>query len=262
MNGLKGIKVLITRPLQQADNLCRLIETHGGKALRFPTINVIAQEPTASIAASLKTVKNFQWLVFISANAVNFALRAINGKIDQLNDVRIAAIGSATAKALSEAGVEVDLVPAGGFDSESLLAMPALHNVLGQRFLVVRGQGGRDLIAGVLRERGAQVEFLEVYKREIPKVDSPDIIARLNCGQVDVVTVTSGEALHNLMTLLGETAQEQLVGIPLVVGSIRIANIASELGFKRIYTADSPTDASILETVLQCTTGEKSGRIE
>jgi uroporphyrinogen-III synthase len=260
MGGLSGARILVTRPVHQSENLCRLIEKQGGAAIRLPTIEIVACNDLPRKITALKSPEQFQWLVFISANAVNFALPAISGKIERFTNARIAAIGRATAKALESAGLSVDLLPEQGFDSEALLAMPQMHAVSGQRFLIVRGIGGREELANTLRGRGAEVGYLEVYRRIIPSIDCSPVINLLTRNRLDVITVTSAEALQNLLMMLGEKYHKPLTVLPLVAVSDRIARIASECGFKRIFVADSPTDTSILETVTMCTTGEQSGR--
>lgn len=260
MNVLTGRRILVTRPAHQADPLCRLIEDHGGQTVRLPTIEIAACEGLPEAGALLERLEQFQWLVFISANAVNFALRAINGKIDQLHAVKIAAIGRATATALAAAGMAVALLPETGFDSEALLAMPELQSVDGQRFLIVRGCGGREELAHTLRGRKAYVDYLDVYRRLIPAVDCSSVREMLNQNRLDMITVTSGETLQNLLVMLGDACLERVAALPLVVVSERIARIAADKGFKQVVVADSPTDLSILETVIKCTTGEQSGR--
>lgn len=262
MRRLNGLRVLVTRPAHQADNLCRLIEEHEGTAIRLPTIEIVANAEASKIATVLKSCEKDQWLVFISANAVNFALSAISGKIDQLNGAKFAAIGKATAKALNLAGLSVDLLPDQGYDSEALLAMPQLQAISGQKMLIVRGAGGREELFDALLNRGAEVEYLDVYRRIIPNIDCSSVIKMLSRKQLGAVTVTSGGALHNLLAMLGEHYHQCLTALPLVVVSARIARIADDIGFKRIFVADSPTDTSILDTLIMCTTGEQSDRSE
>ncbi|MGR9086835.1 MAG: uroporphyrinogen-III synthase [Gammaproteobacteria bacterium] len=253
MSDLSGIRVLVTRPEHQADNLCRLIEHRGGQAVRLPTIKIVAN--SSSFKTDTDLIGNpFHWCIFISANAVNFALAAINGKIDQLNSAHIAAIGRATAKALELNGIAVDLVPEQGHDSGALLSMPPMRAVGGQRILIVRGSGGREELADVLRKRGAEVDCLEAYRRVIPDIDCTQVTELLARNRLDVITITSGEALLNLLAMLGEPCLDRLSALPLIVVSERIARIAADRGFKRILIADSPADASILETIIMCTT--------
>jgi len=253
---LTDVRVLVTRPELQAENLLRLITEHGGTAIRFPTLDIAASNHSAAAKALLQQPDKFQWLVFISANAVNFALKANGGKIPWLKSVHYAAVGQATARAMAMAGLPVDLVPEQGYDSEALLAMPQMQDVTGQRFLIVRGEGGREELSATLRSRGATVSYLEVYKRIRPDIDSAPIIGLLAQNRLDVVTVTSNEALQNLLIMIGEDNHKLLLAIPLVVVSDRIRSVAAGLGFKRITVTDSPADSAILETVTIVCNGE------
>lgn len=253
---LNGAHILVTRPEHQADNLSRLIEQQGGVAVRFPTLEIVAREDTGDIKNTLANPDKFQWIIFISANAVNFALKANDGKIPGTKSVRFAAVGQATAEAMKLAGLPVDLVPVNGYNSEALLAMPELQQVAGQHCLIVRGEGGREQLATTLRNRGAKVDYLEVYKRVIPGIDNAPVVELLAQHALDVITVTSAEALQNLNVMLGEQNNKLLPLIPLVVVSDRIRRQAFDMGFNRIAVTDSPIDTAILETVITCVTGE------
>jgi len=252
---LNGACVLVTRPEHQAENLSRLIEQRGGIAVRFPTLEIVSRDDDR-IKSTLANLDGFRWVVFISANAVNFALKANSGKIPRTKSVRFAAVGQATAQAMKMAGLPVDLVPEYGYNSEALLEMPQLQQVEGQNCLIVRGEGGREQLATTLRSRGAEVDYLEVYKRIIPRMDSSPVVELLAQHRLDVITVTSAEALQNLSLMLGEKNNKLLSLIPLVVVSDRIRCLAADMGFNRITVTDSPIDTAILETVITCVTGE------
>ncbi|MDD5411392.1 MAG: uroporphyrinogen-III synthase [Methylobacter sp.] len=253
---LNRVRVLVTRPAHQAENLCRLIEEQGGEAIRFPTLDIVSRDDASEITKTLANLDRFQWVVFISANAVNFALKANSGKIDCMKSVRFAAVGQSTAQAMKMAELAVDLVPESGYNSEALLAMPQLQQVDGQNCLIVRGEGGREELANTLRSRGANVEYLEVYKRIIPDIDGLPVVKLLTQHRLDVIIVTSAEALQNLIIMLGEKNYKLLSLIPLVVVSDRIRRIAADMGFNRITVTDSPIDTAILETVITCVTGK------
>ena len=254
--------VLVTRPEHQADNLVRLIERRGWHAIRFPVLEIVpAVKPDAQPFSCVRD-KRFDAVIFISANAVNFALRANSGKIDPFKNHRIAAIGRATAKALEVAGLRVDWLPEAGFSSEALLAIPQFQTVKGQSFLIVRGEGGREELADALRERGAIVEYLEVYKRTKPNGDNRAVVRLIENRKLNVVTVTSGEGLQNLLEMLGLEIRSRLLSIPLVVISDRMKELAIGMGFESIAVTDNPADAAILEKVKTLIDGEYSGRIE
>ncbi len=246
----------MTRPAHQAENLSRLIEEWGGVAFRFPTLDIVPLDNYCTIQNTLAHLDRYQWLVFISANAVTMHSYYSDGvKIEQFKSVRIAAIGKATALALAQAGLPVDLVPESGYNTEALLAMPQMQQMKGQSCLIIRGEDGREELATTLRSRGATVEYLDVYKRIIPALDSSQVSLLLAHDKLDVITATSGDALQNLLIMLEEKNHQQLFEVPLVVISNRIRQIAADMGFKRIAVTSSPSDAAILETVTLCVTG-------
>jgi uroporphyrinogen-III synthase len=256
MAALQGLKILVTRPRQQADNLCHLISQQGGEPIKFPLLEVQSVENHEHVSYVLNNLDVFQWVFFISANAVNFALLAINGKITVSSNVAIAAIGQATQRALEAAGWHVDLVPESGFNSEALLKMPALQQLQGQSCLIVRGSGGREFLAEALRQRGAFVKYLEVYKRVIPNVDCSVVLRYINAGMLDAIIITSGEALINLVAMLEADAPQKLRATPLIVLSERINNKAHQMGFNQIVVTEESSDVAIIKAIIN---GVKSG---
>ena len=215
---LAGIGVLVTEKLAEA------IETAGGLAVRFPAIEV-HPIPEADIAAQAAELQPADIAIFISANAVRYGLA-------YAGSARVAAVGPATAAAVEAAGRTVDIRPAGGFDSEHLLAEPGLDAVAGKVVRIIRGSAGRELIARTLRERGATVEYLPVYSRRAPQPDS-DALQELEdlcqAGKVNVVTVMSVETLSNLVAILPERCRRQLRETLLVTHAERVIIEAQEL---------------------------------
>ena len=253
----KGERILVTRPRQQARQLCGLIAQQGGVAEQFPTLEIEAVACNDEIDKKLASLGNYHWLIFISANAVNFAVKANNGKIDSFVLPHIAAVGKATEKALQQQGLSVDLLPDKGFNSEALLEMPVLQNMQGVKCLIIRGQGGREKLADIIRSRGAQVEYLEIYKRVKPETDNTVLVSLLEQNQLFAVTITSVEALQNLLTMLDEKSVALLFSVPVVVISHRIRHKAEQFGFKRIVVTDNPADRAILETLTMLQRGKQ-----
>ncbi|WFP48868.1 uroporphyrinogen-III synthase [Methylomonas sp. EFPC3] len=256
MPGLNGARVLVTRPAGQAEHLCELIESRGGIPVRFPTLLIVAHQPEAQALADAAAS---DWLIFTSSNAVDFAIPAFGGKMPGWRGARLAAVGAATAQALRQAGCEVACVPASEFSSDGLLAEPALQQVAGLRCTIVRGCGGREKLADGLRGRGAEVMYLEVYSRSRPEADAAGLRADLQGNRLAAVTVTSVEALQNLLAMLDSESVERLRQIGLVVVSERIGQTALQLGFKRVAVSSQATDAAILETLTTLLNGENSG---
>jgi len=245
----KKYNILVTRPEHQAETLCHLIEKQGWNAIRFPTLQIVGID-NKNIRQQLGALKQYQWLIFISVNAVNFALKANDGKIGCFNNCTIAAVGKATKKALLSYGLRVDLVPENHFNTEGLLATTKMNNVQGKSCLIVRGKGGREALANCLRERGAKVEYMEVYARIKPCHSDFTVKELLEQGKLHAITITSSEALLNLLTMLDETLHCMLRAIPLIVISNRIKEQAEKSGFKQIAVTEYPGDAAIIKTVI------------
>lgn len=232
MSDLAGLGVLVTRPAAQAEGLCRRIEAAGGRALRFPTLAILPPHDPAALAAALARLPACSLAVFTSANAVAAVARWCAGHGGWPAGVCVAAIGKGTARTLAAAGIAVDLQPAHGERSEDLLALPALATCAGARVLLVKGEGGRELLAETLAARGAEVHVACAYRRALPDADPAPLHAWLRAGAVDVVVATSNEALANLFALLDTAGRESARDLrPLVVGA-RGARLARELGFR------------------------------
>ena len=220
---LEGVGVLVTRPRTQADQLVRAIEAQDGVARCFPVLD-IAPFDALDIRNSVARLSKPDIVVFVSRNAVEHGIEFTDGGA-------IAVIGPATAAAVNEAGRVVDIQPAQGFDSEHLLAEENLLDVAGKCVRIVRGKGGRELLAETLKERGATVEYLSVYERRLPKVSAEALAAveaHWRSGEIDVVTVMSVQSLRNLVTLLPKWCREQLETTPLVTPAGRVIKEALE----------------------------------
>jgi uroporphyrinogen-III synthase len=219
---LKGITVLVTRPATQAESLCERISTLGGEAIPFPTVAIEAISCTA-------VSRRYDWLVFVSANAVRHGLT----RIVKTPETRIAAIGKATAAALAAHDILVDAMPEQDFTSEALLAHPALAKVTEQNVLIVKGAGGREILYETLVARGAEVSTLEVYRRVQPSISTESVRQlerRWRDDGIHIVTLTSVETLEHLLGILGEEGRELLKATPYLAGSDRIAEAARARG--------------------------------
>jgi len=236
--------VLVTRPAHQAARLCRLIEARGGRAVRFPALEIREPRDPAAARSELEAANGCELLVFVSANAVDRAAPHLPSPLRPA----IAAVGEATARALRRHGLEPSILPVGTADSEGLLAAPSLAAMTGKRVLIVRGEGGRPLLGDTLSTRGAEVRYAEVYRRALPAADPRSLLASWR-QTVDVVTVTSRDLLDNLLALLGDAGRPLLLATPLVVISDRLGAAARAAGFTRVTVAASALDEAVLDGV-------------
>jgi uroporphyrinogen-III synthase len=259
---LRGASVLVTRPAHQAEGLCTLIEQEGGVAVRMPLLEIAPLAAESLSTSAAEKFAAYDWIIFISANAVNFALQGNSGRISHLPEVRFAAVGNATAQAMRGRNLPIDVVPERGFNSEALLKTEEFRQIHGQACLIVRGRGGRELLAETLRQRGARVEYWEVYQRVKPALDIDALVGWLDKHTLKVLTITSGEALQNLLDLCGTQLPEKWRSIPLVVPSARLEAMARLSGFKCIAVAEDASDMAIIKTVTALINGDECGRID
>lgn len=242
---LNGRGVLVTRPAAQAEGLCRLIEAANGRPIAVPSIEIAPAADPREAAARLS--ESWDLMYFVSPNAVAHALGMVpDGSWPRVE--KIAAVGRATAQALTDAGRAPDLVPEQRFDSETLLRMPELADMRGRRVLIVRGDGGRALLADTLRARGAEVAYAEVYRRLRPEFDPEPLLATWS-DSVSMVTATSDEVLLNLLEMLGPEGRAPVLATPLVVVAERTAETARGLGFSRVEVAERAEDAAIVRSL-------------
>ena len=158
---------------------------------------------------------------------------------------KFAAVGQATAAALEQHGHPADIVPTEHFDSEGLLAMPELEAVAGKRILIIRGQNGREKLVESLRSRGAKVDYAEVYSRLATKQ-----ALTFEADNIDVIVITSSEALVTLQQIAMDTDKPWLFDKQLLVLHERIAMRARELGFKlNPVIADQASEAALLDAL-------------
>lgn len=228
---LAGVGVLVTRPRHQSDNLVALIEARGGRAIRLPVIDIAPAADADAARASMMLLDECYLAIFTSANAVEQGLALLDRVPAR---ARVAAVGARSAAALEKAGFECVLHPRQGASSEALLALDSLaaEVLRGQRILIVRGEGGRELLGRTLSERGAEVHHAEVYRRARPRVDTTYVVDEGRAGAVDVIVATSVEGLENLFAMLGESEAGWLESAAYVVLSARIAACARRLGVR------------------------------
>jgi uroporphyrinogen-III synthase len=244
---LAGLRVLVTRPAAQAAGLADAITAAGGEAIVFPALEIEPVHDLAPLRNRLGPIDRYDLVVFTSRNAVAFGRALLEGASGARP--RVAAIGPSTARALEEAGTEVAIRPAAGYTSEALLEEPALQQLAGMRVLIVRGEGGRTLLADTLAARGAEVAHAVVYARVPARGDPGELRARWRRGDIDVVTVLSVETLDALAQLLGPEGGTLLARTPMVTTSERVLQRAATLGVTHARLADGPDDAAVVAAI-------------
>lgn len=243
-------RVLVTRPAGQADALLAALESRGFVAEHLPMLAIEPIDPLPGAERQrVLDLDRYQHLIFISANAARIGLARIDEFWPQLPaGQRYWAVGASTAAVLAGAGLAAES-PRSDMSSEGLLAMPGLADAQGQRILLIKGEGGRDLLARALRERGAGVDTLCCYRRAPVGHDAGRIRELVDGSGLDIILISSGEGLALLSGLLQPREHTNLAGTTLVVPSPRVATQAQELGWQHIVCAENASDDAMLAAI-------------
>lgn len=200
----------------------------------FPTLAIVEVRDQV-VMTKLASLTTANCLIFVSPNAVWHGVPLVNSHAAWPKLATIAAVGGSTATVLEEHGLTVDCVPSGTAGAAALLDLPVFHSsqINRSRVFIFKGRGGLTILTDELVQRGAEVVELDVYQRRKPQVDASEFVAEALGGGIDLVVVSSGEALVNLFDMLGARGRPWLCGADLLVVSERIADIAQELGVRR-----------------------------
>ena len=243
---LAGKTIVVTRPLAQAGTLATGIEAAGGRALIFPLLDISPPADSRALNEAITHLNAYAFAIFISPNAVDYSLPSILKCTGWPDGLQAAAIGPGTVKALAAHGVTECLAPKERFDSEGLLAEAAFDStkIAGKKIVIFRGNGGRELLADTLLQRGAQVDCITCYQRSAPSDISP-LVTAWDEGRLDALTLSSSEALRHLLDRLDETGREKLRQTPVFVPHPRIAETANACGLRNIILTEA-ADTGIL----------------
>ncbi|MFL6285119.1 MAG: uroporphyrinogen-III synthase [Pyrinomonadaceae bacterium] len=206
---LAGRTVMITRARAQAAEFASALESYGARVVSCPTIEIAPPESYAELDEAIENLFGYDWLVFTSANAVEYFMRRLKASgrdASELDELRVCAVGDATAERLADERVHVDLVPQ-KFQAEGVFA--SFENFLGGReqiaglnFLLPRAASARDFLPRALEVAGARADCVTAYRTVRPETtDRARVEALLVGGGVDCVTFTSSSTVHNFAQL-------------------------------------------------------------
>ncbi|NNE38602.1 MAG: uroporphyrinogen-III synthase [Gammaproteobacteria bacterium] len=249
---LIGKNIMVLRPIQQSEGLCRRFIEAGGNVTRFPTIEI---QPLDDI--STDEIKDLiEWsdvIIFISRNAVR-VLEELAGSLQAIMDNKtVYAAGSGSEEEVRSSGVVEVISPGARSGSEALLQMMGLESeaILGKKVLIVRGDYGRELLKQELESRGALVKYADIYTRVIPKVTTERVENIWQHNSPDIIVVTSNQGLFNLIKMTPDIYHDRLFATDIVTMSKRISDAAIKEGFhNKIAVAESQTDQGLYDAAV------------
>lgn len=245
---LAGKRFWLTRPAAQVQELQQALEKLGAQILTLPLLAIVPVPIDGVNKQRLMNLDSYDLVFFVSSNAAAIGLNAIHDFWPQYpTQLQNFAVGPGTAKVVQGFGLDVAW-PTERMSSEAMLALPQLQDIKGSNALIVRGVGGREILAEGLLARGATVDYVELYERQLPQYE-PEFLRKYLNQHPDAVVVSSAESLDNLCALfkpLGSDWQQ----FRLQVSSDRLATHAQELGFAHCAVLAGASDGAIIEGLL------------
>lgn len=245
------MSILVTRPSPAGEHLVARLRALGREAWHFPLINFTPGRGLPQLPGLLTALKPGDLGFILSQHAVEYAHGELaRHHLDWPRHIRWFAIGRATALAFHKvSGLDIHY-PQDRETSEVLLQLSELQNVVGKSALILRGNGGRELLGSTLTDRGAQVTFCECYQRCARDYNGAEEAHRWQQRGVTTLVVTSGEMLQQLYTLTPDWYRTRwLLTCQIVVVSERLARLARELGWQDIRVADNADNDALLRAL-------------
>ena len=206
---LFGKCILVTRAQGQAKELSHLLRTFGGEPIECPTIEIVPPDNWSEVDRVLTELSTYQWIVFTSVNGVHWFMarfRELGYDARAFHGMRICCIGPRTAEEITKYGVNSDLIPA-TFQAEGLLEIMKPLVKPGDRVLIPRAAEARDILPDQLREMGAVIHVVPVYKTIRPQVDFEEVKSKIRNGEIDIITFASSSTVRNFCDMF-ESSEE------------------------------------------------------
>lgn len=256
---LTGKTIVVTRAESQSQSFCQQLSAYGASVLKVPTIQIVSTNNTRPIQAALARLHHYDWVIFTSTNGVEHTLKRLsefNLSTAMLKTCQIAAVGSATAEALHQNQIHVDLQPDEHVAEALVKALEERHAISGQRFLLLRSRIARQTLPQGLTQAGGKVDDIAVYDTIGAPIGEAvlHLIEQLKQQRVDLITFTSASTVthfHRLMTPALQECPTLLQNVRLAcIGPITRQTLIATFGCVDIE-ANPYTTSGLLSAILQ-----------
>jgi len=242
-----GWRLLLTRPADESVALGGFLAEKGIFSTSLPLLEIVPLATSDTMRQAIEELDRYCAVIVVSKPAARIAVDLLNRFSSQPPCTKWFSVGAATAQILEGRGLDVSF-PAEGDDSEALLQLPRLREAITRpdpRVLILRGEGGRELLAERLRELGASVEYLELYRRDLPHYPSATLPSLLEAERLNGLVVSSGQGFEHLHQLAGD-AWPRLARLPLFVPSPRVAELARAAGAQTVVDCRGASAVALL----------------
>ncbi|MGB5119014.1 MAG: uroporphyrinogen-III synthase [Providencia rettgeri] len=250
------MRVLVTRPEPTGSELITAITAKGGEAYSSPLISIGSGAELNTLVSRLDHLNTNDLVFLLSKNAVEYANLTLEQMGRNWSDkLSYYGIGRSTAQFFKKVTGKPAHWAEQGETSEVLLTLPDLQFLEGKHALLLRGNGGRELLASTLRARGAQVDYCECYARHPIPYEKNEFNRKWFQVDITDIVITSGQMLALLEELIAEEYQNWWFTRRLLVVSERIADQARQAGWQRVCVANSADNNALLEALISTDMG-------
>ena len=248
---MTGWRLLLTRPAAECEALAATLAEAGVYSCSLPLLETEALAETPEQCAILRDLERYSAVIVVSKPAARLGLQRLEHYWPQPPaHLQWFSVGAATGQLLVDHGLPV-CWPQAADDSEALLQLPQLHRALQvpqPRVLILKGEGGRELIAMHLRAQGVTVDYLSLYRRVLPEYPAGLLRARIDEQQLNGLLVSSGQGLEHLIRLAADD-WAYVASLPLFVPSPRVAALARAAGVRHVVDCRGASAAALLEAL-------------
>jgi uroporphyrinogen III methyltransferase/synthase len=212
---LAAKRILITRAREQSGEFAGHLKNLGAEVIEFPTIEIVPSHRWKQLDQAIDQLNSYDWIIFTSANGVNLFWQRLREKRRYRlpSSLKVCAIGPATANQIKGKKISVDYMPK-EFIAEAILKGFEKMTMKGKRILLARAEKARDVLPKGLRELGAEVDVVAVYRTIRPRGGSKRLRRLLTEGEIDVIAFTSSSTVDHFAELLKtEDLKKLLKGI-------------------------------------------------
>jgi uroporphyrinogen-III synthase len=244
---VKGWRLLLTRPNEESQALARVLADEGVFCSSLPLLEIEPLPVTEENRSTIYNLAAYCAVIVVSKPAARLGLEMVDEVWPQPPMQHWFTVGAATAQILDDYGLRV-FFPEQGDDSEALLDLPQLQEAISgydPKVLIMRGEDGRELLAERLRERGASVDYLPLYRRHLPSYPAFALPQRVEAERLNGLVVSSGQGFQHLRELAGD-AWPDLAQLPLFVPSPRVAELARSAGALTVVDCRGASASALL----------------
>ena len=244
---MTGWRLLLTRPADESAALSGVLAASGIFSSCLPLLEIEPIAASDTMREVIRELDRYCAVIVVSKPAARFGSDLLRQQWSPPPSLKWFTVGAATAQILDDFGLDVHF-PVDGDDSEALLDLPVLREAIARpdaRVLIMRGEGGRELLAERLRELGASVEYLELYRRGLPQYTKAALPERIQAERLNGLVVSSGQGFEHLHRLAGD-AWPRLALLPLFVPSPRVAELARAAGAQTVVDCRGASATALL----------------